>query len=167
MLINTMPARCYFACLLLCLFCGCGGGGGAGAGQSFQVTRPTNDAKGAADFSFDDPSFAGHIVIQIEFNDAVDENTVTVGKTLLLDTPLDHQAGGTLSWPNSKTLIFTTAKTRKELLPQGGPDAGFTLSLLGTDKGNGVIKASNGTVLDGDKDGTPGGDHKNSFLLPG
>ena len=164
MFTTTRVATTILLALLLFSLSRCGSVGG----QVFQVTKPTTDAVGASDFEFDDPNFQGHIVVTVRFNRAADPGSVVVGKTQLFDTPGDHNAGGTLQWNGDQEFKFTTTKNRTDLLKGGGgTDVGFTLTLTGTDKGSGVIKAKDGTVLDGDKDGTAGGDYKRFFLLPG
>ncbi len=144
--------------------------------STFQVTKPTTAAQGASDFTFGGTDLQGPLIIKVQFNQAVDSGTVIPGKTLILDTQIrDPQNGqltrkeidGTVQWNGDQEFTYTTTKIRKDLPFQGGPDVGFTLTLIGTDKGNGVVKAKDGTLLDGDKDGTAGGDYKRQFLLPG
>jgi hypothetical protein len=47
------------------------------------------------------------------------------------------------------------------------PDDGFTLTILGTDNGNGVVQSTTGVTLDGNYDGKPGGNYVKVFRIIG
>lgn len=106
------------------------------------------------------------IVIQVVFNAAVDRSTVIAGRTVFLKTTKDPNAAFNIAWNDDRRFTLTTIKVSEDLLfPH--PDDGFTLTLIGTDAGQGVIRDTSGKALDGDYNGTPGGDYKIVFTLIG
>ena len=127
---------------------------------SFRVLSPKREQTSSQDFSFDN---TGHITIEIRFHAPVRTNTVVVGKTLVLVTDKDPNADGSLKWSgDDREVTFTTDKTAADLL-RYDPDGHFTLKLIGTDTGDGAIKTKDGSLLDGDADGTGGGNYKTGF----
>lgn len=110
---------------------------------------------------------AGHYIIKIIFNYAINTSTVISTKTLILKFSKDANTNAAITWsPDSKTATVTTIKTRDDLnIFQ--PDDHFSLTLIGTDAGNGVIKSTGGYVLDGDYDNTGGGDYVIGFTIIG
>jgi len=111
----------------------------------------------------------GRLVITITFNEPVKQSSVVVGKTLIVSGQADNNAAGTLAWsPDGKTVTFTSTKTLDQLIsPRSTTDAFFTLTIIGTDSGQGAVTDASGNRLDGDYDGTAGGDYKMSFTLIG
>jgi hypothetical protein len=109
----------------------------------------------------------GQLVISVAFTEAVDQNTVVPGKTLILKFTKDPNAAVNIAWSaDSKNLTITTRKKSFELLTLT-PDGGFTLTFIGTDKGNGVVKTKNGATLDGDYDNKAGGDYLKGYIIVG
>lgn len=109
----------------------------------------------------------GHLKIQVQFTKPLDRKTLVTGKTVILDAPLDHNAEGKIFWDSifgKEQLTVISTKRRKELFPSSSSlgrrsDIDLTLTLRGTDQnGSGVITDSEGTPLDGDFNGSPGGD---------
>jgi hypothetical protein len=126
--------------------------------------QPTNATAQVNGFTMDNQ---GHYVIDVKFNERVDQSTVMVGKTLLLKFSKDANADATLSWsPDGLELKITTTKTRPDL-NTFNPDDSFSLTLIGTDAGNGVVKSAAGKVLDGDYQDGAGGDYRMGFTLIG
>jgi hypothetical protein len=108
-----------------------------------------------------------HLVVTVKFNKPVDTGTVIVGKTLILDAEKDHNAGGTITWSSDhKELTFRTTKKAGDLLIFD-PDGFFKVRLVGTNAGQGVIKDTDGKALDGDNNGTYGGNREIGFCLIG
>lgn len=108
-----------------------------------------------------------HIVIEVTFNRGVDRSTVIVGKTLVLKTQQDPHAHVSLTWSeNATSLSLRTTKVVEDLL-KFDPDGHFTLTLIGTDTGEGAVTDRNGHPLDGESDGVDGGDYQTSFTLVG
>jgi len=133
---------------------------------SFQIASPK--PKDATDNTSGPPvNSNGQLVISIVFTDPVDQNSVVPGKTLIMKFTKDSNADTDLIWSaDSKNLTITTRKKGFELLTFN-PDDGFTLTFIGTDKGNGVVKTKNGTILDGDYDSNPGGDYIKEYIIVG
>lgn len=149
---RILGAILFFAIVLLSASC------------TFKVVSPKALQTSSSDYTLDNND---HISIEIVFNHVVDQNTVVVGKTLILETEKKPNAGGTLSWSaDGKTATFVSADSADDLLIFDS-DGFFTLHLIGTDTGDGVIKDQPGKVLDGDADGTDGGDYKTTFVLVG
>ncbi|MEW5804382.1 MAG: cohesin domain-containing protein [bacterium] len=132
--------------------------------QPVTVLSPARGMTSSQEFSIDNQN---HIVIKVTFSDPVQTATVVVRKTLILDAEKDHNAAGTISWSSDrKELTFRTTNTVSNLL-QFNPDGFFSLQLIGTDTGNGAIKDDNGNPLDGDENGTYGGNYTTGFCLIG
>jgi hypothetical protein len=109
----------------------------------------------------------GHYVITIVFNKTMDPATVVVKKTLKLHFSKDPNADGVVSWSaNNTTAKVTTALTRDDL-DIFRPDDHFSLTLVGTDDGNGVVKSSTGQILDGDYNNSAGGNYVMGFTVLG
>lgn len=126
--------------------------------------NPTNATAQVNGYSMDN---AGHYIIVVKFNMAVDPSTVMVGKTLNLRFAKDPNATAALSWSaTNDQLTITTTKTRDEL-NLFHPDDAFTVTLIGTDAGNGAVKSKSGKILDGDYQGGAGGNYVMSFTLIG
>jgi hypothetical protein len=110
---------------------------------------------------------AGHYSVHVKFNMAVDTASVVVGKTLILRFSKDPNTAATITWSaNGEELTVTTSKTRSEL-NTFNPDDSFTLTLVGTDAGSGVVKSGTSKILDGDYQGGPGGNYVMTFTLIG
>ncbi len=133
---------------------------------SFQISSPK--PKDATDNTSGPPVNAnGQLVISVVFTDPVDQNTVVPGKTLILKFPKDPNAAMDIAWSaDFKNLTITTIKKSFELLTLA-PDGGFTLTFIGTDKGDGVVKTKSGAILDGDYDSKPGGDYLKGYIIVG
>jgi hypothetical protein len=126
-----------------------------------QVALPA----GSQDYIID--PVTGRISINIAFNQAADSTTIKVGQTLILNTSQYPNAAGTYT-PSAGGAqgVFTTSLDVDQLLFQQ-PDAEFILTLLGTNRGSGVVKDLAGNALDGDGDGQPGGDFSMTFVRVG
>lgn len=136
------------------------------ASCSFRVTSPTPSDVTATYNGFSSNS-SGQLIIKLNFSDPVNQSTVIAQKTLLLKFTKNANAAATLSWSlDSKVLTITTVETRDNLM-SFQPDDGFTITLIGRDRGNGVVKSSGGTILDGDYDGNAGGDYRKGFFIVG
>jgi len=110
---------------------------------------------------------AGQLVITIQFTDPVNLGSLVMGKTVLLSFPGNPSVAANLSLSiDLKTLTITTKDIASNLLHLS-PDGGFTLQLVGTDRGNGVITTTSNTVLDGDYDGKPGGNYVKQYHIIG
>jgi hypothetical protein len=132
----------------------------------FRVTSPTPSDVTATYNGFSSNA-SGQLIIKVSFSDPVNQNTVVARKTLLLKFTKNANANATLSWSlDSKVLTITTVDTRDNLM-SFQPDDGFTLTLIGRDRGDGVVKSTGGAALDGDYDGNAGGDYRKGFFIIG
>ena len=109
--------------------------------------------------------------LTVEFIGNVNVASVKPQQTITLATALDQNAAGAVvgvapTHGGNSAILFTTTKTIDQLLFQG-PDAGFTLTLIGTNHGLGVVVDDHGNALDGDGDGVPGGDYVMSLIRIG
>jgi hypothetical protein len=134
--------------------------------SSFTVTKPdpTDQVEQVNGFSRDPTT--DHLIMKIEFSQQVDPKTVTIHKTLILKFAKDPNAGAQLNWTDTQHLTITTDLPVDQLMTFT-PDGGWTLTIIGTDKGDGIVKDLNGKVLDGDKDGTDGGDYIMGYRIIG
>ncbi|MBI3707130.1 MAG: hypothetical protein HY246_05565 [Proteobacteria bacterium] len=113
------------------------------------------------------PDAQGYLKITLKFSKSVDPSTVVVGKTLVIDTPLDHAAGGAILWLSNERdgLMFVAAKPRAQLFPPGKDNIDFKLILRGNDhQGSGVIRATDGSVLHGQRGGLQEGDYQVHYV---
>lgn len=100
---------------------------------------------------------AGHLIITVTFNRALDLNSVVPAATIYFEGYAISQ--GTVEFSNgNKTVTFTTTD-QWSAFATPGQMIYFDFLLIGTDAGNGVVKDSNGMVLDGDEDGVAGGNY--------
>lgn len=126
--------------------------------------KPTDSNAQVNGYSLD---AAGHYILTITFNNPMDAATVVVTKTLKLHFANDANAAASVTWsPDMMTATVTTIKTRAEL-NRFQPDDSFTMTLVGTDEGNGVVKSTSGDILDGDYNNTGGGNYVMGFTLIG
>lgn len=127
------------------------------------------------------PSASGYTItaddkisIIVTFSRSVEISSVTDNKSIRLTFSSGINTPLKFDWSNdNKTLQITTVKTRSELL-QHRPDAFFRLTLKGnpasvitTANNKIMIKDVNGKALDGDNDGTEGGDFIIRFVSVG
>ena len=97
----------------------------------------------------------------------MDRNTVTPMKTLKLHFSKDANANAIVNWStDNKTATIQTSLTRDDL-NIFRPDDHFSLTLIGTDEGNGVVKSADGAILDGDYSNSAGGNYLISFTILG
>lgn len=107
----------------------------------------------------------GHLIITINFNRAVDPETVVPAQTIYFEG--DAISQGTVSYSNgNRTVTFTTTDEVADFGTPSG-DIHFDFFLIGDDTGNGTINDANGMVLDGDEDGEPGGNYELNLYLIG
>ncbi|HTK20299.1 MAG TPA: hypothetical protein VL442_12315 [Mucilaginibacter sp.] len=134
-------------------------------GCSFRVTAPLPSDTTATVNGFSTDA-SGHLVITVSFSDPVNESTVIPQRTLILKFAKNANENATLTWLNSKTLKIVTVDKRDDLMVFA-PDGSFSLTLIGTDVGNGAVKSTSGAILDGNYDGKPGGDYVKGFTIIG
>ncbi|MCO5191144.1 MAG: hypothetical protein M9928_03085 [Anaerolineae bacterium] len=129
----------------------------------FQVVSPEPFQNSSQDFAITDD---GKLEIVVTFTKDIDLSSFVVGKTVVLETEKDSNAGGTLTAVGTDGVKFTTSAEYGDLLVFD-PDGFFTLHLIGTDTGDGTILSTGGAALDGDEDGSSGGDYQTTFVIVG
>ena len=98
-----------------------------------------------ADFGYDN----GFISVTIQFDKAIDKNSVVVGETLILSTSTTASVDGVITWVNDNTLTFTSTSQVGNWC-SFTPDCLFTFKLIGTDTGNGEVESIDGGTLESD-----------------
>jgi len=107
----------------------------------------------------------GHLIITVTFNRPVDLNSMVPAATVYFEGVAISQ--GTVVFSNAnKTITFTTTDDVVDFATIGG-NWYFDFLLIGTDAGDGVVKDSNGMVLDGDEDGVAGGNYLLNLYIIG
>jgi hypothetical protein len=127
-------------------------------GCPFQVTSPEPAQTNSQEFRINDNS---QIEIVVTFNAPVDHASVMPGVNVILETEQNPSADIRVT-PGSAPSMFTLTTDRpyQDLL---GPTQRFSLHLRGD--GDNPIRSRRGVRLDGNKDGSAGGNYMTSFLL--
>lgn len=106
--------------------------------------------------------------LSVVFTQPVDVSTLKIPGTVNLtykniseNKEVTNIAGVAYASPDKQTIVFVSNKTISDLnvSPGGGQRTEMKITLLGTDAGNGVIKSVSGETLDGDENGSPGGNY--------
>ena len=75
---------------------------------------------------------------------------------------------GAIFHRDNRTVVFVSEKSLTELIdPQAAENVIYTISVIGTDAGNGAVTDFNSEPLDGDNDNTPGGDFLKELAIIG
>src|SRR6266545_275031 len=102
----------------------------------------------------------GHCTVIITFNRPVDESSVIVGSTFFFSGSLNPSAPGNITWASDDTAMTFVTQDRLDQIVFFGPDGFFSVRLVGTDAGAGVVRDRLSLQpLDGNSDGTPGDDY--------
>jgi hypothetical protein len=132
-----------------------------GCGGAFQVSAPEANQVSSQEFSVVGDKYE----IEIVFTKDVDLASISPQVNARFTFPLDSNAPMTVgAGSDSKTAVFTTVGTVGEVC-EFTPDCGFSVTLQGS--GSAPIKSSDGDALDGDNDGSAGGDYTTAFVHVG
>jgi hypothetical protein len=130
-------------------------------GCPFQVVFPTALQTTSQDFQLT----GDKIVITVVFSKAVDLSSLVAGTNVILVTEVDTNANITIAaGTTTADIVITSVDDYGDLL-DFNPDGFFSLRLLGS--GTSPIMSSDGDTLDGDGDGTDGGDYLTGFVVIG
>ncbi len=130
--------------------------------KSFHVS---NVSLKAADF-VPPADYTYKVVVTILFNRTVDQTSFKAPGTVNIDLKgLSHgntafDISGTFRFDpmDSRRVVFISNQTLSDLInPQAGENVEYTITIVGTDVGAGVVTDSSGEALDGDLDEKPGG----------
>jgi hypothetical protein len=128
----------------------------------FQVVSPEPAQVDSQQYRVNDDD---QIEITVTFNRAVDPDILKPGVNVILETEEDENAEiGITPGLTSSQVIITSEEPYMDLLVFD-PDGFFSLRLLGS--GDNPIRSAKGMLLDGDKDGRPGGVYSTTFIFPG
>jgi hypothetical protein len=131
------------------------------AGCTFQVLFPVAMQTSSQDFEID----GSKIKIRVTFTRAVDMSSLVAGTNVILVTEQDANADINItSGSTAADIVITSVADNGDLLTFD-PDGFFTLRLVGS--GASPIQSSDGEALDGDSDGSAGGDYETTFVLIG
>lgn len=130
-------------------------------GCPFQVIYPQALQTTSQDFEIDGTK----IKITVTFSGAVDMNSLVARTNVILVTEKDTNADVTIA-PGSvaASIIITSVDDIGDLLTFDS-DGFFSLRLLGS--GASPIRSSDGETLDGDGNGTAGGNYETGFVILG
>jgi hypothetical protein len=136
----------------------------AACSPSFHVTSPQAGQTSSQEFSVDKTT--GIITINVTFTQDVDLSTVQprVNVQLVMETDANAPFSAALQPGDAKVLVITSDGSAGDLC-NFDPDCHFSLKILGS--GSSPVKSASGTALDGDANGSAGGDYSTSFTLIG
>lgn len=130
----------------------------------FRVEDPELASANSQDFSIE--SGTNKVIVEVTLNRAVDPSTVVPGETIYILYGT-NVVSGTVSYSNDdKTITFTTSEPVADWC-NFTPDCLFKFVLVGNDAGQGVVKDTGNMTLDGDDDGTIGGNYEINLILLG
>jgi hypothetical protein len=130
-------------------------------GCPFQVISPTALQTTSQDYQI----VGDKIQITVVFSDAVDMSSLVAGTNVILVTEQDANADITIAAGTTVADIVITSVDDYDDLLIFDSDGFFSLQLLGS--GTSPIMSTGGRTLDGDGDGTGGGDYETGFVLIG
>jgi len=131
--------------------------------NNFNITFPPANQNFSQDFSING---SNQVIINITFNTAVNPATVVSGSTLIVQSG-GTTVPGTISWNGSNTVATFITNADFFSFCIFSPDCFMNLQLIGTNAGNGTIEDANGCTLDGDGNGTQGGNYSTTFGILG
>lgn len=161
-------AVCLIVVALVVLAAGCGGSGSAG----FQVVdiflepTPAEADVPGADYNI-------KVSFTIEFSDEVDVASLRAPGNVNLDLKGTRDGRTTIDIPGTfralpdlKTAFFISDENFDEVMrPRAGETIAYTIEIVGT--GSSPVTSAAGEALDGDADGSAGGDYTETFEIFG
>lgn len=102
------------------------------------------------------------LVLTYKFTQAVDPSSVTSGGTFIVSTDVIELVEGKITFPDERTVRFESLKPVSELLPEGG--GMVKVRIVGRSRFQEWIADKDGNPIDGDCDGTSGGDFVADYL---
>jgi hypothetical protein len=133
------------------------------------LNPPQSNMPDPVNFSWDTAG-TGQCTVVITFNRPVDESSVTAGETFFFSGDKNPSAlpdVGYPKWTGDTVMQFRTRDSLDQIVSLGEATY-FSVRLVGTDAGAGVVRdRATGQPLDGNGDGTPGGDYEHTFVIVG
>lgn len=94
------------------------------------------------------------------FNQAVDRETVEMGRTLFLYAGDQNQLlSGTIHWKDDHSFFFLSDQDIMQICGNGDTFCDIEVLLIGNDAGDGAVRSLAGLLLDGNGNTQPGGDY--------
>ncbi len=130
-------------------------------GCPFQVVFPTAMQTTSQDFQL----VGGKIQINVAFSGTVSMSSLVAGTNVILVTENDANANITIAaGATAADIVITSVDDAGDLLNYD-PDGFFSLRLLGS--GTSPITNTSGEALDGDGNGSAGGNYETGFVIIG
>lgn len=172
--ILNVPIR-FMTCFLLVILLWCLQGCGPGFRVSKVSLGPPDDI---STYGLTTASYTYKVTMLLQFNRAIKQSTLNAPGTAWIDLKGTHDGrtvkkiDGTFYFSGPADVaaeaFFISQKTLSELINPGpGENIVYTITLLGTSAGAGMITDANGEALDGDADGTPGGNYVETIEVVG
>ena len=167
--IAAKSAACFAVVALVVLAAGCGGGSGSSGFQVVDIflepTPAETDVPGA-DYNI-------KVSFTIEFSDDVDVASLQAPGSVNLDLKGTRDGRTTIDVPGTfralpdlKTAFFISDENFDEVMrPRAGETIAYTIEIVGT--GSSPVTSAAGEALDGDGDGSAGGDYTETFEIVG
>ncbi len=105
----------------------------------------------------------GKLVLVYHFNRDVKPSSVIPNTTLYVSTNALDSVTGSVTFPDSRTVKFTSIAPARDLFPPGGGKV--TVKMVGTSRFKQWISDLYGDPIDGNRDGKPGGDFKAEYQV--
>ncbi len=102
------------------------------------------------------------LVLTYKFTQPVDPKSVTSGGTIIVITDVVELVDGKITFPDELTVRFESVQPVSELLPEGGGPV--KVRIVGRSRFLEWVADKNGNPIDGDFDGTSGGDFVAEYL---
>ena len=162
-------ATCFIVVALVVLAAGCGGGSGSAGFHVVDIflepTPAETDVPGA-DYNI-------KVSLTIEFSDEVDLASLVAPGNVNLDLKGIRDGRTALSIPGTfralpdlKTAFFISDENFDEVMrPRAGETIEYTIEIVGS--GSSPVTSAAGEALDGDEDGSAGGDYTETFEVFG
>lgn len=138
--------------VLTLITCGCG---------AFRVLFPFPMQTSSQDFEI----VGNRIQISVLFNKPPNLSSLVSQTNVILETEQQFNAPVTITAGGPADEIIITSVDEVGNLCDFDSDCSFCLRLLGS--GSNPIRSSDGESLDGDSDGSPGGEYETCFVLIG
>jgi len=102
------------------------------------------------------------LVLTYKFTQPINPRSVTSGGTIIVSTDVVELVDGKITFPDERSVRFESVQPVSELLPEGGGPV--KVRIVGRSRFQEWVADKNGNPVDGDFDGTSGGDFVAEYL---
>ncbi len=102
------------------------------------------------------------LVLTYKFTQPINPRSVTSGGTIIVSTDVVELVDGKITFPDERTVRFESVQPVSELLPEGGGPV--RVRIVGRSRFLEWVADTDGNPVDGDFDGTSGGDFVAEYL---